>query len=445
MDNFLKSYTIELKEQRPSEDRKKELKTVLSAVTVLLRRHSIDNRLCSKCCNDNENDLRVTGIDSYGFVTEVECTHCQNYMNTVCSTKWTKERIYDPLELKEGDHICWHRWYVISHHAIVSSTDPLKVIHYHSALKVEENTFDDVTTCSESCTGCDALYRIVYEDCYNADYTTLRAEKLLNESEYNMVERNCEHFSSWCKTGASTSGQVNILFASCLKAFIMTICLVVMAVLHLIPYFQEEFKKEVNNHKVFEIEEKGLNTWFCILGVTMLFAIYKLIASGEQLAVDSSNRRCRDSKNPWSFTEFLYKCTGTSNTYWLWRCICCSASSCLGLFRRGFLYFSKWCRHIKCCPFTCCRRPGELTCGLFFRNILEEIPGLIGTLCIIVYGDTVFKGFSSVAETFVIMLCIVVVQLVGYVPGAFLGRLVEALFECSCWDRTLPSSRQAVP
>jgi len=438
MDNFLNSYMTYF--QPRSESTKIIFKRILSDVKMLLRHHNSDNRLCSNCCNDNENDLRVTNIDRYGFVTEVTCTKCHNYMDTVCYTKWTKERICNKSQLKVGDHICWHRWYVIWHHAIVNSINPLKVIHYHEELKVVEDDFSKVTTCSKRCTGCDALYRINYEDCYNSDYTALRARRLLGESRYNMVERNCEHFSSWCKTGLSNSGQVSILSQSLRKA-VITICLrlAALAILALIQYSHEEFEEEVKDRKWYEKVEKVL-TCFYIVGVTILFVIHLLITSGSRLAAHPNRRRCHDSKNPWSCAKQYVTCT--NNRRCLWRCICCSLCSCFNLSCQGFVCLFTWCKYIKCSPFTCCRRPGNLACGLCFRILLREIPGLIGTLCIIVNEDTLFKGFSPVKGTLVIMLCIMVVQLVGYVFGVFLGRLVEALFECKWCYRGLPPCTQ---
>ena len=134
-----------------------QLQVILSATVVLLRCHSNDNRLC---CNNNEDNLKVTDIDTFGFVTRVTCKECRQHMDTTCYNEWTKERIYDKSQLKVGDHICWHRWYAIWHHAIVRSYPSLQVIHYDRGLKVVELDFSEATKCLESCSCCDALYRI---------------------------------------------------------------------------------------------------------------------------------------------------------------------------------------------------------------------------------------------------------------------------------------------
>jgi len=72
MDDFLTSYRDKLRQEQ-HRFTEEQLQTVLSAVALLLRRHSTDNRLCSRptCHNNNENYLEVTDIDKLGFVTQV--------------------------------------------------------------------------------------------------------------------------------------------------------------------------------------------------------------------------------------------------------------------------------------------------------------------------------------------------------------------------------------
>jgi len=246
--DFLATYDNKLGNKR--DDFTQEQKTtVLLSVVKLLRRHSSNHRLC---CHDNENDLRVTDIDNYGFVTYVQCINirCEQIMDTACyKAKRTYERIYDEKELKPGDHICWHRPYVIWHHAIVTNVEPavedtkkskVKVTHYSIKCEVEtEAAISSVSkpfcdwrnckTCNEGCTGdgrCssfNALYRVKYEDCYDAEYTILRANKLEGESRYDMLERNCEHVSHWCKTGSIKSAQVGIFWLSVGKSAVTAI------------------------------------------------------------------------------------------------------------------------------------------------------------------------------------------------------------------------------
>jgi hypothetical protein len=43
---------------------------------------------------------------------------------------------------------------------------------------------------------------------YIADVVVERAKSRLGEQEYNLLFNNCEHFTSWCKTGISDSKQI---------------------------------------------------------------------------------------------------------------------------------------------------------------------------------------------------------------------------------------------
>jgi len=99
MNNFLQSYNTILGNQ----NRFDQQENVQRGIARLLRRHNSNNQLC---CHDNENNLEVTDVDRYGFVTYVKCTRCQKTMETACyDAKWSYERIYDISQLKPGDQI----------------------------------------------------------------------------------------------------------------------------------------------------------------------------------------------------------------------------------------------------------------------------------------------------------------------------------------------------
>jgi Lecithin retinol acyltransferase len=59
-------------------------------------------------------------------------------------------------------------------------------------------------------TFCDGKEYLVkhYVHCDPDDLVTERAKSRLGESEYNLLFNNCEHFATWCKTGAPASKQV---------------------------------------------------------------------------------------------------------------------------------------------------------------------------------------------------------------------------------------------
>jgi len=455
MGHFLNTYQNVLRQQKINAFPDEELKTVLSAVVVLLRRHNIDNQLC---CHNDVNNLAVTAVDRYGFVTEVKCTRprCQKTIDTTCyDANWTKEIINDEKKFKVGDHICWHRPYVIWHHAIVTGLHPQKVIHYARELEVTETKLSNVHCHSKCCDDksrcrkfCGNLYRINYEDCYNAEYTVLRARKLLGEKRYDMLERNCEHFSSWCKTGSTKSSQVSVCWASFGKMAATIILRVIsLVILFLIQLSHEESEEICQGNSTMisrvtkgrcvlnETVEKVLTSVY-IAVVTMVFTIHLLITSGKRLAVDlnSENQCCNDDcENGLACCLCSYKnCP---------RCIflrggCCLINMMCVLVCRAFCCLF-WCRHIRCSPCTCCRRPCKLVCGLFWRILFREVPGQLGTALIVGFEDEFgtaigFQNLSAFDRTGHIIGWIILVQIVGYAVGIILGRLIDACCECCC-------------
>jgi len=440
MDNFLKTYNDKLAAANIDGFTDEKKREVLSAVVVLLRRHSSEQRLC---CNNNENDLKVTCIDKFGFVTQVRCIACEEPvdMDTTCyDAKWAIERIHVKKDLKRGDHICWQRPYAIWHHAIVSRVDPLKVIHYDGRMEVSEADFSKAVVCQGSCKSCDPMYRMNYEDCYTANYTVLRAEWLLNESRYNLVERNCEHFSTWCKTGSTKSSQISIVWASLGKiAVTIGLRLIALLILFLIQWSHEEYEEEATKtDRGYEITEKVLTCVYIVV-VSMIFVIHSLITYGSQIAVDPRRTKLHDAENPCPCVVCYDKCSGyTCCQYCLCRCFCCTMCGCYALCCQGILaLFCFCCRHIKCTPtFTCCRRPGNLVCGLFFRIFFREIPGLIVTVCIVVFEDEITNNESAIINAGILIGWIAGAQILCYVLGACLaGRWVEAAcHKCDDWQ-----------
>ena len=472
MGHFLNSY-IDLLSQSErninafSED---QLETVLSAVVVLLRRRSTDNQLC---CHNDENMLEVTGVDRYGFVTEITCTKCRQIMDTTCNDDtWTKEIIKHKSQLEVGDHICWHRWYAIWHHAIVTQTNTsIRVIHYYDHLKVEEGNYNEL---NNKC--CDSVYRINYEDCYNAEYTVLRARKLLGEERYNLLDRNCEHFSSWCKTGSTKSSQVGACWTS-LGRVVVTICLraIALVILFLIQLSHEKSEQiceggnstvtssmrnsTVNRSTMTSTEstmtsgvtttvstvketrcavnetvEKTLAVVYIIVA-TIIFVIHLLITSGKRLTVDPSSMKTHDIENP---GECCQSYSNNSHNNIVLRGCCCLINMIRILLCKAFwcLFCFSWHRHIQwCSPFTCCRRPGTLVCGLFWRIFLREVLGQIGTLIIVLKEDELgtargFQHLPAFDRTGHIIGWVILAQVIGYVIGIILGRSIEACFEC---------------
>ena len=145
-------------------------------------------------------------------------SHCKKYevsRKCVCSL----------AELRTGDHIAFHQmcnsyW----HHAIVESIDSsankLDVIEYSNTaidflddncspprkLKdIELAKVKRVTYNFQS----GGVYLMSHAHCLDPDTVVQRARGKLNERQYNPLTNNCEHFAMWCKTGESSSDQVN--------------------------------------------------------------------------------------------------------------------------------------------------------------------------------------------------------------------------------------------
>ena len=126
-------------------------------------------------------------------------------------------------ELQIGDHIAFHRmlgsyW----HHCIVEyihlETDQIDVIEYSSTAEEfsEENCsplkkgFDlvKVTRGSYNFRNED-VYLLFHEHCLDRATVIQRARSKLGEKQYSPFNNNCENFAMWCKTGKSSSDQVN--------------------------------------------------------------------------------------------------------------------------------------------------------------------------------------------------------------------------------------------
>jgi len=430
MNNFLDTYKAILRGRNINTLSDEDLPTVISGSVVLLRRHSINNQLC---CGSSENNLEVEEVDSFGFVTAVRCSQCNRMMKTTChnNAKWTNEKIDDVEQLKPGDHICWHRPYAIWHHGIVTAVRPeIKVIHY-ADLKVDETAMPNVN-CS-SC--CDNLYRVNYQDCYNADYTVLRARKLKEESRYNLLERNCEHFSRWCKTGSTSSSQVGIFWASLGKvALTIGLRVIALVILGLLAYSYEAVEGKVQNRKEIDHLEMSLTIVYVVI-ITVIFITYLVITAALQL--HPVRMKSHDIENPCSCSDRYADCTDGSSCM---RHLCCPFFCCYSLFCQAIcsLYICKHCRRNPC---TCCRRPCNLACGLFWRIVLRECLAAALLVCVVVFEHRITTLYGVAQKTArertaIFILFSVVAYLVGYVVGAFLGRSVEACCECHKADQT---------
>jgi len=177
-------------------------------------------------CGNNRKELFEMRTDDYGRTTLMRCLACDRRLYcpgqpgprkekaaSGVGMGWTK--IVDLCHVQRGDHVAWHKWYAIWHHAIVvdvpgggrtltvihNSGDVIKLDGHFASVRLETL---DVNPKKED------FYRIDYlkDDIQPVDEVVQRACSRLGEAKYNPFTNNCEHFARWCKTGCAQSGQV---------------------------------------------------------------------------------------------------------------------------------------------------------------------------------------------------------------------------------------------
>lgn len=142
------------------------------------------------------------------------------------------------IHLQEGDHIRVHRgayW----HHAIVSSRQPLRVVHYSDHPDrwgkglVQEQSFRRFLLVA------DQVELVNLPSRFSPAQVVARARSKLGRDRYNFARENCEHFASWCQTGRWFSAQVHdvgtavsqtgeVVFGGALVAFAVAVVLKVV-------------------------------------------------------------------------------------------------------------------------------------------------------------------------------------------------------------------------
>ena len=176
-------------------------------------------------CANNTPERFERHSDDYGRITSLRCLQCGRPLHIpgqqIAKTArgagdlgWTK--IADLREVKRGDHVAWHKWYAIWHHAIVVDVPvrgrSLTVIHYNGGIKKLDGHFASVRleTINVNPKKND-FYRIDYsaENILPAEDVVRRASSLLDEAKYSPFTNNCEHFARWCKAGHAESMQVH--------------------------------------------------------------------------------------------------------------------------------------------------------------------------------------------------------------------------------------------
>ena len=131
------------------------------------------------------------------------------------------ERASSLNDIQRADHIRLERA-LIWHHVIVESVDKgsgeVNIIEYTNTATgfIQDNSGDPknpgkakVVRGKIKFDTNENLYVIKHTSCFDRETVISRAESKLGEREYNTFTNNCEHFALWCKTGVSSSEQIN--------------------------------------------------------------------------------------------------------------------------------------------------------------------------------------------------------------------------------------------
>ena len=134
--------------------------------------------------------------------------------------KVPKVRALSLDQIRHGDHLCFDRVFY-SHHAIVETVDEsngeVNVIEYSNSAKQfsQDNSIPPknpglaVVVRRKFKLKNESVYVIEHDRCFDPETVVYRAKSKLGETKYNPVTENCEHIALWCKTGISSSEQVN--------------------------------------------------------------------------------------------------------------------------------------------------------------------------------------------------------------------------------------------
>ena len=134
--------------------------------------------------------------------------------------KVPKVRAFSLDQIRCGDHLCFDRVFYW-HHAIVETVDKsngeVNVIEYSNFAKQfsQDNSSPPknpglaVVVRRKFKLENESVYVIEHNRCYDPETVVSRAKSKLGERKYRPVTNNCEHFGLWCKTGISSSEQVN--------------------------------------------------------------------------------------------------------------------------------------------------------------------------------------------------------------------------------------------
>ena len=134
-----------------------------------------------------------------------------------------KVRAFSLDQIRRGDHICFDRVQIYWHHAIVETADKsngeVNVIEYSNHDGSKQFSQDNSSPPKNPGLATvvrwkfklenESVYVIKHDRCYDPETVVSRAKSRLGERKYGPLTNNREHFALWCKTGISSSEQVN--------------------------------------------------------------------------------------------------------------------------------------------------------------------------------------------------------------------------------------------
>ena len=423
---------------------------VINGTVVILRRHSVHGTICSQCGNDDVDHCQVTNVDKLGFITEVQCLICGKYLSAVCrkADKYL-ENIGDPSVLEVGDHIGWYRPFAYWHHAIVTRqyADRTAMIGYsfddrsRPLAKVMETEMKHRSMTS-SIRG--TLYRISYDDCYTNEYTALRAERTIGEEKYDFFEQNCEHSTTWCKTGNRDSHQVESGVTSLGKITVgILLRAAVLSVLWLLQFCHFTQGRVTATDQLWI--ERGVNISYMtlVVAVFVVHSVYKGCTRIKSSVPPSENEVHHDVMEVFrkDCTVAFFKCCcrrhpGCSRIACT---VCCLGWFCCSVCQ-ATCSFCAW--KLRGCSVPCCGRPVCDVTGLIIRSVVREVIAASGAFLVVWFMDDVVSFFEgrgvtafadpAVNRGFIVIVAIMVVSLVAYPVGVVLARWADCLTRCCC-------------
>jgi len=88
--------------------------------------------------------------------------------------------------------------------------------------------------------------------------------------------------------------------------------------------------------------------------------------------------------------------------------------------------------YVQCSERTCCRRPCNFACGLFWRIFIRETLAAAFTLVVLLHEEQITDTHGETrkspgARTATLITYSTLAHIGGYIAGALLGRLAEAI------------------